>query len=45
LFTVSAVARCSFFQYRQPLPIHVARVWLPRKRDFPKVNPVCAAMP
>jgi hypothetical protein len=23
-------------QYRRPSPIHVARTWLPRKRDFPR---------
>jgi hypothetical protein len=45
MFTFSAVARCSFLQFRQLWPIHVARVWPPRKRHFLKAKPVCAAMP
>jgi hypothetical protein len=27
------------------MAIHVARVWLPRKRDFRARKPVCAAQP
>jgi hypothetical protein len=34
-----------FAQYRQILLFHVARLYRPRKRDFPNRRPVCAAMP
>jgi hypothetical protein len=41
----SAVTRSDICNIEKVLRSIVARVWPPRKRDFPDCNPVCAAQP